>query len=1329
MKKLLLLFGACLAFFMLQAQNQTFVYSKNGEQILFERNDTIQYVHFVPDAGTRDLQNVLDDLGALTSHIDMLTTEIYRCDLTGKSIANFINYIEEGDLIASFSSEYHLPGSNTLRWVTNNMYVKVKDGYSIEGSMQMAGISYLFAEPVGSLPNTFFVSIDNEDIFSASQLLFETGNVVYAEPSFYFLQFAKEEGGATAPSSLPKDWNLKGNVGATIGINALNAWNITTGNPNIKTAILDDGIHLDHTALTANLLPGVTFAAYTQNTPNGAAGYWDINGTPASGIIASTNPTQANYGIVKNSKIVPVKIRERTIIPNGSNPLTYAYLSYTDDIVKGLRWAMNNDVDVVNFSWSFEEIHPDFSGHPFDINIIEAMLETLSTFGREGKGIVVVSNSGDKNRNDVFAPASFLLDNVIAVGATTPGGYRVNRTDWGSNYGNRLDVVAPGENITTTKNNSYTNDYERTSAAAAHVSGVAALILSVNPNLTAKQVKDIIELTANRVHAGSGSNQYNYQTHSGRPNGLWHSEMGYGIVDAYAAVLKVLEGSCYNPNSGMPIVHGTISQNTTWSNPVFANLPVMVASGATLTVSSTVQCAPGVSFTVQPGGKLIINGGTFTNSCPNQTWGGITVNSGIVEIKSNGKVENAANGILAENGGVITLEHARFSSIPVTVQSGATLTLANSKQLQLQENSKITIEADGNFVIESGATIAGFNNNIANAIHVKGGEFTLGVTINFHNLSGGILLENSENTIDPSFYDKFKEYDLNYTTFNNTPLVHRGSKLNIENCSFNQGSHVVTSISNSVIDKCYFSNSTFSSNHSSLAAGYDGSIPVRTTVSNTQFTGNNSQTALSINNAKIFALEKNTIRSYETGISLTLSGRTLVEKEGSGGEVHPNYKGALITGNKVNLCGTGVELYSSIAQFKGNSISGGNGFGVRLYNNSYTSFGADVVQNLSENQYLISCNSYEFYASANSFPTLFRYNSIYNEDRLGNFKNAPYFWWDVTTPYTGAAKDLNYNCWGKHFNPTIHLHPANAFITDSIWCPILPIKQRGDDEILYLAGLDFFAEEDYTNAELTFKEIIETYPESHFAIAALHELFALEHYTNQDFFNLNTYFASFTDEESVLFNTAEFLATRCYVKEREWQPAVDWYEDRIMNPPSYQDSVFAVIDLGYIHLMMEADTMGGAKSGSVRYRLEEIKPKTKQHYEENKTALLATLPQIKKPQTDKPEIDKLEQEKITPSLPHSFNPSLPQKGILVSSIPNPTTGTTTISYELYTEGTVEIFIYNSVGQLVVQIPQGTQAEGTYQATVALTNMPKGIYHYAFYINGARVDTKKLIINH
>src|SRR5690606_1276764 len=69
-----------------------------------------------------------------------------------------------------------------------------------------------------------------------------------------------------------------------------------------------------------------------------------------------------------------------------------------------------------------------------------------------------------------------------------------------------------------------------TSMATPHVSGVAALILSVNPNLTAKQVQDIIESTAQKI------GNYSYTNTAGRTNGDWNEQMGYGLIDAYAAV-------------------------------------------------------------------------------------------------------------------------------------------------------------------------------------------------------------------------------------------------------------------------------------------------------------------------------------------------------------------------------------------------------------------------------------------------------------------------------------------------------------------------------------------------------------------------------------------------------------------------------------------------------------------------------------------------------------------------------------------------------------------------------------------------------------------------
>ena len=127
----------------------------------------------------------------------------------------------------------------------------------------------------------------------------------------------------------------------------------------------------------------------------------------------------------------------------------------------------------------------------------------------------------------------------------SPCGQRVSYTScvteaWGSNYGPTLDVMAPGIKIPTTDRTGVagyntSGDYHLTfngsSSACPQVAGVAALILSVNPNLTALQVRNIIEKNCEKVGA------YSYATTSGRPNGTWHQEMGYGLVNARKAVL------------------------------------------------------------------------------------------------------------------------------------------------------------------------------------------------------------------------------------------------------------------------------------------------------------------------------------------------------------------------------------------------------------------------------------------------------------------------------------------------------------------------------------------------------------------------------------------------------------------------------------------------------------------------------------------------------------------------------------------------------------------------------------------------------------------------
>ena len=233
-----------------------------------------------------------------------------------------------------------------------------------------------------------------------------------------------------------------------------------------------------------------------------------------------------------------------------SYPLgVYGIINGNMKISEGINWAWQNGADIISNSWG---------GLPN--SYVDNAITNALTKGRNGKGCVVVFATGNSN-NEVQYPANSNPD-IIAVGAMSPCGERKNPSScdteqWGSCYGKELDVMAPGVLIATTdlqgdngynpkvfihreaggtkltsdfSDKDYTNCFNGTSSACPHVAGVAALILSVNPNLTAKQVSDIIEKTAQKVGG------YNYQNDPNHPNGTWNYEMGYGLVDAYEAV-------------------------------------------------------------------------------------------------------------------------------------------------------------------------------------------------------------------------------------------------------------------------------------------------------------------------------------------------------------------------------------------------------------------------------------------------------------------------------------------------------------------------------------------------------------------------------------------------------------------------------------------------------------------------------------------------------------------------------------------------------------------------------------------------------------------------
>lgn len=207
-------------------------------------------------------------------------------------------------------------------------------------------------------------------------------------------------------------------------------------------------------------------------------------------------------------------------------------ISAVANLASGFAWAANHGADVINCSWGD---HLQYTW--LHSTLLESSIRDALDNGRSKKGCVIVFSTGNENYMQIEYPAR-VFPEILTVGAISSDSLRWQDTSpyAGSNFGNELDVVAPGNDIYTTYGNNYAWA-TGTSFAAPYVSGIAGLMLSVNPYLTRQEVTDTIESTAVKVGNTHGTN-YIYETTQGRPNGKWDFEMGYGLVDAYAAVME-----------------------------------------------------------------------------------------------------------------------------------------------------------------------------------------------------------------------------------------------------------------------------------------------------------------------------------------------------------------------------------------------------------------------------------------------------------------------------------------------------------------------------------------------------------------------------------------------------------------------------------------------------------------------------------------------------------------------------------------------------------------------------------------------------------------------
>jgi subtilisin family serine protease len=369
-------------------------------------------------------------------------------------------------------------------------------------------------------------------------------------------------------------------------IKAAEAWNITKGKKEIVIGIVDTGVDIDHPDLAANIylnkkeisgngideddggeyiddISGWDFGGVSgipDNNPredyNADKGY---HGTHVAGIASAV--TDNKFGISSigfNCTILPVKASQGNYRDENEEP----YIIYG---IEGIKYAIDKGARIISCSWG---------GYEYS-NLEQEVIDYAVS-----KGVLIIAAAGNKNSQQPFYPASY--NGVLSVGWT-------NNDDTkraAGNYGEFLDVTAPGTAVYSTWPiaSGATPPFQYaggSSMSAPLVAGLAGLVFSKYPNLTAEQVAEKIRVTCDKID-DKNLPQYSYLLGKGRINAY------NAVKDSTAYSLRATKINLKNLSSG-----NFQSEDTTVVELEFTNF-LMPVSGVKISISCK---EPFVKFT------------------------------------------------------------------------------------------------------------------------------------------------------------------------------------------------------------------------------------------------------------------------------------------------------------------------------------------------------------------------------------------------------------------------------------------------------------------------------------------------------------------------------------------------------------------------------------------------------------------------------------------------------------------------------------------------------------------------------------------------------------
>jgi subtilisin family serine protease len=545
------------------------VLQRGGEELLLEK---------VPDRFTvrssdkADLTNLVHPLPAEVSPTPV-PAQLTEIEVDPAHRDEVMQELRQANSVNFASHVYQLQDNpSSLVYLTSQITVQFAPQIAAEAIAQIiAPVGLRPVKSVVGIPNTFVFETTpaaTENPVKIANRLMQRSEVLTAEPNVVV---------QTQSHYRPKDpiylkqWHLNhtGGPELTSGshVFAEKAWDITRGVRSVVVAIMDDSVALNHPDFQG-MGKIVAPRDFKENDflplPVDAE---DNHGTSCAGVaIAEENGTGA-VGIAPGCALMPIR--------------TTGFLD--DESIEALfGWAVEHNAAVISCSWG-----PAATYFPLSLRQRVA-LNRAATDGRNGKGCVIVFAAGNANRptngsvnesgwpNNVISGVTSWLagfavhPDVITVSACTSLSKKAAYSNWGA----EVSVCAPSNNappgiglsmgyvftppevrgnlpglgiVTTDRPGTtgydpgdFASDFGGTSSACPLVAGVAALILSANPDLTASEVKQILQQTADKIVDTNPDPQFSLRKGTYETGGRcdW---FGFGKVNALKAVQAAIQ--------------------------------------------------------------------------------------------------------------------------------------------------------------------------------------------------------------------------------------------------------------------------------------------------------------------------------------------------------------------------------------------------------------------------------------------------------------------------------------------------------------------------------------------------------------------------------------------------------------------------------------------------------------------------------------------------------------------------------------------------------------------------------------------------------------------